>query len=208
MRRSTEAASHPTAMTLEQWSNLEEDVEGELVDGFLEEEEMPSFLHELVVSWLIRALYDWARRRGGWVAGSETKIAVGPRRGRKPDVSVYLKGGRPPLHETLVRAAPHLVIEVTSPRPRDVRRDRIDKLADYARVRIPYYWILDPQLRSFEIFELAPSRRYSVARATGGGRVRVPGCPGLTLDLDALWAELDRAERDDERAEGKRGSRQ
>jgi Uma2 family endonuclease len=194
-------------MTLEQWSNLDEDVEGELVDGFLEEEEMPSLLHELVVSWLIRALYDWAQRRGGWVASSETKIAVGPRRGRKPDVSVYLKGGKPSLHETLVRVAPHLVIEVTSPRPRDVRRDRIDKLADYAHARIPYYWILDPQLRSLEIFELAPNGRYSVARAAGGGRVRVPGCPGLTLDLDALWTELDRAERNDAGIESKRRER-
>lgn len=207
MRRSAAAARHTASMTLQQWGDLDEEVEGELVNGFLEEEEMPSFLHELVVSWLIRVLYDWAQRRGGWVAGSETKIAVGPRRGRKPDVSLYLKGGKPALLDTLVRVAPHVVVEVTSPRPRDARRDRIEKLDDYARARIPYYWILDPQLRSLEIYRLAPNGRYAVARAASGRRVRVPGCPGLVLDLDALWAEIDRAERDDARARDGAGPR-
>jgi Uma2 family endonuclease len=192
-------AERAKSMTLAAWAALDADVEGELVDGVLEEEEMPTVLHELIVAWLISALGRWARRHGGWVAGSETKIAVGPRRGRKPDISVYRKGRMPGLHDALVRVPPHLVIEVTSPRPRDARRDRIDKLGDYARARAAYYWILDPQLRSLEIFELARNGRYSVALNATGGRPRIPGCPGLRLDLDDLWAEIARAERDEAR---------
>ena len=96
MRRAAAAAGAARAMTLEEWAALDEEVEGELVDGILEEEEMPSFLHEIVVAWLIRTLHTWARQRRGLVASSETKIAVGPRRGRKPDVSVYLPGRVPP----------------------------------------------------------------------------------------------------------------
>ena len=79
-------------MTLEEWAALDEDVEGELVDGMLEEEEMPTFLHELVVMWLAAALRSWARRRRGFVVGSKAKLAVGPRRGRKPDLSLFLPG--------------------------------------------------------------------------------------------------------------------
>ncbi len=96
MRRATAAAGPARAMTLEEWAALDEEVEGELVDGILEDEEMPTFLHEIVVAWLIRTLHTWARRRRGLVASSETKIAVGPRRGRKPDLSVYLPGGSAP----------------------------------------------------------------------------------------------------------------
>jgi len=129
----TGAAGPARAMTLEEWAALDEEVEGELVDGILEEEERPTFLHEIVVAWLIRPLHTWARRRRGLVASSETKIAVGPRRGRKPDVSVYLPGRVPPLADALVRVPPHLAVEVASPRPRDVRRDRVEKLGDYAR---------------------------------------------------------------------------
>jgi Uma2 family endonuclease len=199
MRRVGISAERAKAMTLAEWAALDDEVEGELVDGLLEEEEISSVLHELIVSWLNGELRDWARRRAAWVAGSETKIAVGPRRGRKPDLSVYLKSGKPGLYDTLVRATPHLVVEVTSPRPRDARRDRIDKLGDYARARIRYYWILDPRLRSLEVFELGRNGRYSVALNAAAGRPRIPGCPGLRLDLDGLWAEIDRAERQEKR---------
>jgi len=182
-------------MTLAEWAALDEDVEGELVDGVLEEEEMPSFLHEIVVAWFIATLRAWARRRHGLVASSETKIAVGPRRGRKPDLSVYLPGSVPALSDALVRVPPHVVVEVASPRPRDVRRDRVDKLGDYAHAGVRYYWIVDPQLRSLEVFELGRDGRYTVALTAARGRVRVPGCPGLSVDLDALWSEVDAAAR-------------
>jgi Uma2 family endonuclease len=194
----TRQAAEDTAtrpLTLEEWADLDDEVEGELVDGMLEDEEMPSFLHEIVVSWLNEALRRWARRRGGQVAGSETKIAVGPRRGRKPDLSVYLPRQLPRLDDRLVRLPPYLVVEVISPRPRDARRDRVDKLRDYARAGIAYYWIVDPQLRTLEIFELGKNRRYTLTLTAGSGRVRAPGCTGLILDLNALWKEIDDARR-------------
>lgn len=192
MSRSMANLSQPKLMTVEAWGDLDEDVEGELVDGLLEEEEMPSLLHEFVVAWLIEALCRWVGKRGGYVAASETKIAIASGRGRKPDLSVYL-GKIPPLADSLVRVPPHLVVEVSSPRPRDVRRDRIDKVADYARAGIAYYWIVDPQMRSLEVFELDRNRRYAIALAASGGRVRIPGCAGLVLDLDALWRKIDKA---------------
>jgi Uma2 family endonuclease len=195
MRRDLEASERPKPMTLEEWAALDDDVEGELVDGVLEEEEMPTFLHEVVVMWMAAVLRTWARRRGGFVVGSETKLAVGPRRGRKPDVTVLLPGALPALGDALVRVRPHLVVEVASTRPRDVHRDRVEKLGDYAGAGIRLYAIVDPQLRSLEVYELGRDGRYAVACAAGKGRARLPGCPGLILDLDALWAEVDEAER-------------
>ncbi|TMA68682.1 MAG: Uma2 family endonuclease [Deltaproteobacteria bacterium] len=182
-------------MTLAEWAALDDDVEGELVDGVLEDEEMSTVLHEAVVVWLSALLHSWARRRRGLVTGSETKLAVGPRGGRKPDLSVFLPPALPAPSDTLVRVPAHVVVEVTSPRPRDVRRDRVEKLADYARVGVRYYWLVDRQLRSLEVYELGRDRRYAVALSAAHGRVRVPGCPGLVLDLGALWDEIDEAER-------------
>lgn len=182
-------------MTLNEWAALDEDVEGELVDGVLEEEEMPTVVHEVIVLWLGAVLRSWARRRRGLATGSETKLAVGARRGRKPDLSVFLPPLLPAPSDTLVHVAPHLVVEIASPRPRDVRRDRVEKLADYARAGIRHYCIVDPQFRSLEVYELGRDKRYTVALSSGHGRVRVPGCPGLMLDLDALWNEVDEASR-------------
>ena len=32
---------------------------------------------------------------------------------------------------------------------------------------------------------------YTIALSAADGTVTIPGCEGLVLDLDALWAELD-----------------
>jgi len=181
------------AMTIDEWADLDEDEPGELVDGRLEEEEEPSYLHAAVVAWLIHILGAWAAPRSGWVFGSESKFAVAPQRGRKPDVSVYFPGAPlPGKRDAVARVPPQIMIEVLSPRPRDARRDRIGKTRDYAEFGVRQYWIVDPEVRVLEILELGADGRYAIALTAGGGAHPVPGCEGLTLDLDALWAEIDR----------------
>lgn len=179
-------------MTIEQWADMPEDEEGELVDGRLAEEEMPSALHEVVVVWLIRVLGQWTEPRGGFLLASEAKFAISRRRGRKPDLSLYMPGRRPPA-QGVIGIPPDLMVEVVSPRPRDGRRDRVAKVDDYAAFGVRYYWIVDPQLRSLEILERAADGRYVHVLGAGDDPVEaVPGFPGLRLPLDALWAEVDR----------------
>jgi Uma2 family endonuclease len=193
MSQGTLAASPPAGqLSLEEWFALPEDEPGELVEGRLEEEEVPDYLHELLVALLVQLLGKWISPQGGLVAGSEAKFAVGAGRGRKPDLTVYLPGSRRPPARGLIRVPPDIAIEVVSPTPRDGRRDRVEKLADYAAFGVAWYWLLDPQLRSLEILELDGQGRYlHVLGASSGMLEKVPGCEGLTLDLDSLWAAID-----------------
>jgi Uma2 family endonuclease len=181
-------------MSFDEWAAMDEDTPGELVDGRLEEEEVPDLLHELVVAWLVRTLGNWLGRNG-FVFGSDAKYAVRSDRGRKPDVAVYLHPElrRPPARG-IVRVPPDVVVEVVSPSPRDERRDRIDKMDEYASFGVSWYWILDPSLQSLEIFELMDGRYARAARATEGRMESVPGCAGLQLDLDEIWSEIARLE--------------
>ena len=84
------------ALSLAEWATLPEDVPGEWVDGRLVAEEMTDYLHEVVVAVLVRILGTWLQGQGGFVGGSDARFAISPRRGRKPDISVYLPGGRIP----------------------------------------------------------------------------------------------------------------
>ncbi|MFT3766523.1 MAG: Uma2 family endonuclease [Minicystis sp.] len=182
----------PQHMSDEEWANMPEDEPGELVDGTLVEEEVPDWIHETAVGWLVALFRQWGVPRGGRVAASELKYLLRKGKGRKPDVSVILPGSKPPPRRGAVRTPPDVMIEVVSPSPRDVRRDRLDKRAEYAAFGVRWYWLLDPAARTLEIFELGPDGRYVVVLGAGGGRVEsVPGCEGLVLDLDALWAEID-----------------
>jgi Uma2 family endonuclease len=182
----------PRRLTLEEWGDLPEDDEGELVDGMLVEEEMGGLAHESVVAWLIETLRAWLAGRRGRVAASELKIAVSGSRGRKPDVAVWFPGHEPLPRRGIVRRPPDLVVEVLSSHPRDHRRDRVEKAAEYAAFGVRWYWLVDPDACTFEVLERGADGRYVQALAAVGGRLdTVPGCDGLVLDLDALWAELE-----------------
>lgn len=187
-----EPAPRGRAMTLDEWSVLSEDETGELVDGFLIEEEVPDAIHDLAVSWLVFLFRSWLGRVG-FVFTSDLKVHVKEKTGRKPDVTVILPGSVRPAKRGLMRVVPDLLVEVVTPTPRDERRDRIDKMAEYEALGVRWYWLVDPALGSFEIFELGERGKYTKVVAAAAGRIDdVPGCPGLVVDLDDLWAELER----------------
>lgn len=177
------------ALTLEEWAALAEDEGGELVDGTLEGEEVPDPVHELAVTLLVLFFGNHVIPKGGFVLGSETKLAIRPDRGRKADLSVYLPGGARPPRRGAIKVPPDIVVEVVTPTPRDERRDRVEKMADYQAFGVRHYWLVDPALGSVEVFELRDGLYARVAAATAG-RLDVPGLPSVVLDLDDLWAKL------------------
>ena len=182
-----------SVMTLEEWARLPEDEDGELVGGRLVEEEMPDYVHEVIVGWLLRTFGAWVVPLGGLAGGPGAKFALRPGRGRKPDVTVFLPGRELPPRRGLVRVPPDIAVEVVSATPRDRRRDRTEKVEEYAAFGVRWDWIVEPDAESLEILELGPEGRYTHAfSAVGGIQREVPGCPGLVLDLDALWSEVAR----------------
>jgi Uma2 family endonuclease len=192
----------PPRISDEDWARLPEDEPGELVDGALVEEEVPDWIHETAVAWLVALLRAWGVPRGGRVAASELKYLLRKGKGRKPDVSFLLPGTPPPPRRGALRRPPDVMIEVVSPSPRDVRRDRLEKRAEYAAFGVRWYWLLDPAARTLEIYELGADGRYIVVLGVGGGRVQsIPGCEGLELDLDELWAEIDALGEEEPEAE-------
>jgi len=190
------------SMSIEEWEQMGEDAPGELVNGRLEEEEVADSPHEVVVSALLYILLTWARARGGRVLASETKYALTGRRGRKPDISMFLTRDRKLPRRGAMRHPPDLAVEVISPDPRDRRRDRIEKLREYAAFGVRFYWLVDPEARSLEILKLGEDGHYVHILDAAEGKVEAPGFEGLTLDLDALWHELDDAIEPDPSAEG------
>jgi Uma2 family endonuclease len=180
------------ALSCQEWLALDEDEAGEWVDGQLVEEEAPDLAHELTVTWLVWVLRHWLGGVG-FVAGSELKVLTAVTRGRKPDLSIFLPGGKAPPRTGPIRSPPDIVVEVVTPTPRDERRDRVEKMSEYARFGVRYYWLVDPALAAFEIFERTPEGNYQKLVGVTAGRIDpVPGCAGLVIDVDALWAELAR----------------
>jgi len=163
----------------------------ELWDGVVVEGEVTGYRHQRILFWLTTMLDRWVAMRGGhtWMDGG---VKFGPHDVRGPDLMVWWSG-QPVDPVKLFDAIPDLVIEIISPQPRDVRRDREEKLADYCAHGIPRYWIVEPIHRTFERYvrtRVGKEWEYRRVGLDTAGTIRVPELRGLTLDLDALWRSI------------------
>lgn len=138
-----------------------------------------------------------------------------------PDVAVYAGRGKPmPGHDHLgLPAGLHLVIELLSPYTwrSDLQRgaaDEVDRWRSYVESGVAEYWIvnagvdlpscpLPPRSGMFlraedagwkplggEGLRLLEPEVHGI-RPVAGGVVHSAAIPGLTLDLDAFWRDLD-----------------
>ena len=85
-----------------------------------------------------------------------------------------------------VEGPPTLAVEILS--PSTVQVDRHTKLQLYARYRVPYYWIVDPDARAVEAYALREGAYVLAARVAGDETLRAEPFADLALPLAALWA--------------------
>jgi Uma2 family endonuclease len=182
------ARAHVGPYTWDDFIALDEDDLRELIDGELVEVEVPKELHERIVATLVFFLTSFTREHGGSTLVSGYKIRITDKRGVMPDVQLYRAGNDVAVgqQDGLVRGRPDLVVEVVSPSSR--RYDRVVKLGYYAALRIPEYWIVDPEMRTLERLVLT-KKGYVIAATCEGDAVFAPaGFPGLRIPLAELWS--------------------
>src|SRR2546430_2565320 len=135
--------------------------------GLLFAEPSPRRAHQKAVGNLHAILHAWVRAHGlGEVYVAPFDVILDPRTTVEPDL-VFVAGERLDIiAERGVEGAPDLLVEVLS--PGTARRDRVRKLNAYARYGVRHYWLLDPEAKTVEAFELVDGA-YRLAPAGGGG---------------------------------------
>ena len=164
---------------------LPEEPRCELLYGRLPVTPAPSVRHQEVVGLAYRLLADFAGRVGGRALVSPVDVVLAEHSIVQPDV-IYVSPARVGIVRQRVEGAPDLVVEILS--PGTARRDLGEKLRLYAESGVTEYWIVDPELETFELLENTPT----------GFRVRLPegsvyrsaAIAGFELDLEAFWRAI------------------
>jgi len=102
----------------------------------------------------------------------------------QPDL-IFIANENAGIIKNQVFGAPDLAAEILS--PSSIRRDRYEKLEQFARFGVKEYWIVDPANRSVEILSLRDSRYVLHASAAESGLVASLVLTGLEFDVSQLF---------------------
>jgi Uma2 family endonuclease len=143
----------------------------ELCNGRLEILPMPTQTHQLILAYLFQALHTFTIAHAPGVvlfSGMKVRLQKSPRvKFRDPDL-VYMKAEHAHRRHEKFWDGADLIMEIVSPDPKDRERDLEVKPLDYARARIPEYWIIDPQQQRSRVLTLR-GRSYRLHGEFGSG---------------------------------------
>ena len=157
----------------------------EIHDGELSVTPAPGRTHQWVVLQIAIALHGHVTAHDlGEVYVAPFDVILADSTIVQPDVTFVTKDRLGVLAERGAEGSPTLAVEVIS--PYTGRIDRGTKLHLYARFDIPYYWIVDPQARTIDVYRLAGAA-YEAPQHFTEVFADLPPFPGLTLATASLW---------------------
>ncbi|HYN79348.1 MAG TPA: Uma2 family endonuclease [Lamprocystis sp. (in: g-proteobacteria)] len=124
---------------------------------------------------------------GGWWILDEPELHLGGEV-LVPDLAGWRRERMPRLPETAwFELAPDWVCEVLS--PGTARIDRAEKMPAYAAVGVGYCWLIDPLVRTLEVFALHEGHWLLLGVRADADLIALPPFDAVSFDLSALWAD-------------------
>jgi Uma2 family endonuclease len=168
-------------------------LKAEVLDGTLLMSPRPRAAHGRSQGRLFAALsdpFDVGRGGpGGWWLLIEPDVLFDPHNIVSPDLCGWRRERLPELPESgPIALAPDWVCEVTS--PSSARHDRLAKADLYLRGGVPFYWILDPALRTLEAFAAQAERWVRLGAWSDGDHPEIPPFDALPLDVGSLFVPV------------------
>lgn len=189
--------AEPPVFTAKKWTSEEvsaipDDVRRELYDGEIYQMPSPILQHQSIILRLAFLLELYARQFGGKVFLSPLDLFVSEERYFIPDLMFYgaqkMATGEVEADPKRLRVAPDLIVEIIS--NSTAVNDRVRKYRAYAEFGVPFYWIVDPAVRTFHAFRLE-NKRYVDEAVLGDDESFSPQLfPGLEVSLTEVFGGL------------------
>jgi Uma2 family endonuclease len=168
---------------------LPEGLNGEIIDGELIVSPRPRPRHGetegAIFADLLGPFHRGKGGPGGWWISIEPELHLDPHV-LIPDIAGWRRERLPVLPETVgIAVAPDWLCEVLS--PTTARIDRRKKLRIYGEQGVPHVWLVDPLLRTLEVYRRRESAWILVDTCGDDDRVRIEPFEAIELDLAGWW---------------------
>ena len=170
---------------------LPERLVGEIICGVLHTHPRPAPRHARAYSSLgveLGGPYDHGRNGpGGWWILDEPELHLGADV-LVPDLAGWKRTRMPTLPETAwFELAPDWICEILS--PSTAKLDRAVKLPLYARNAVTHCWLVDPDLKTLEVFENRDGNWLLLTVLENDALVSQPPFDASAFSLARLWAQ-------------------
>jgi Uma2 family endonuclease len=159
----------------------------EILDGELSVTPAPSIIHQVVLGNLHRILANYIVSKPlGKLLIAPTDVLLTGTTVVQPDLIFLAKDRLHLVTGQAIEGSPTLVVEILSPSTHQT--DRVTKAQLYARYGVPQYWLIDPEERTLEAYELTTDHYVLSVRAQNDEGFAPALFPGLSIQLADLWA--------------------
>jgi Uma2 family endonuclease len=159
----------------------------EFTDGFLEVLPIPTDRHQSILGNLFLLFHAFVTPRGGKVHFAALRLRLRSDQFREPDLLLLLDA-KDVRRQNRFWTGADLVLEVVS--KDNPERDLIQKRNEYARAKIPEYWIVNPLTETILIFQLKGTRYRKSAEYARGTQAASLVLPGFSVNVgDAFDAD-------------------
>jgi len=180
---------NPKTVTYEEWLRMPEvqDATEEVVNGEIRIMPPPKFKHSEIIDRLAARMWSQVDERLIKVKASQFGLVIrkSPLTSRVPDLAVF-DAATMVEQDGYIHSAPQLVVEVLS--PANTRREREEKLGDYASIGVPEVWVVSPEGQTVEILYLAEGYLRS-AQVLREGVLTPKYFPGVQIEVARIWPE-------------------
>lgn len=180
----------PRPPTVQDLDALPPGIVGEIIEGVLYTMTKPRMRHQRTTTRIganVGDPFDVGRGGpGGWWIVVEPGIELPTTPEISPDVAGWRRERMPELPvDEPVRIAPDWVCEVLSPRTR--RHDLVTKMPYYAKIGVPYAWLVDIEARVLTAHRLDAGRWLTIGTDTDETEARIEPFDTVPLNLASWW---------------------
>jgi Uma2 family endonuclease len=176
--------------TLDDLEALPRDVKGEIIEGVLYTMTRPRAQHQRLVRDVSGGLggpFDRGRDGpGGWWILPEPGIELPNTPEISPDVAGWRRERMPDLPaDEPIRVVPDWTCEILSPSTR--RHNLLIKKPYYAKIGVPFHWLIDRDARTLTAYRLASHQWLEIGVYGDEREARINPFDAIPFDVALLW---------------------
>ncbi|MFW5760471.1 MAG: Uma2 family endonuclease [Cyclobacteriaceae bacterium] len=173
--------------TAEEYLQLEENPNQQLLNGHLIMSPSPSLQHQKIIKILHRYLDQYALNQGDETYFAPLDVHLDKTNVPQPDLVYIKKENLNKLSQRGIEGAPDLIVEIIS--PSNSYLDRYEKKDLYRQFEVKEYWIVDPGNATLEIYQLVREEYKLAQYLVGKGKITSPLLPEFSLNLGSIFED-------------------